>query len=568
MKFRHSFLLITLICIVLLVTGCGKKEKLPQEVLDILNSTSKTWLKLGVYGDPLSLNPIGHIESEHGQMVCNFVHASPLRKMPDGTFVPYLFDSYSIYPGSSSDTIIMEAVWKNNLKWHDGSDFDPKDLEFTFDLIRKSENSSPYFDLLKGVENITSFGRGQRTRIVFAYNSRKLLDLLTVGIVPSHIIKDSSLEKATVPVEGVSSESWPLYVDQPVGLGPFKIKAREKGRFLEMVPSEFFFDNASRSSVLVMTSYDYQQLVSDFRSGRLAWINLPSMLAEQLETMKIENTLFIDYPNPACMVWLFNTKNSLMSEKKLRLALDLLADRKKIGNDVPFAGETLYEAPFASGTTAVADYTSRFAMALDLLDSLGWKDSDSDGIRDQAGKKLEIKIAFNEDNLLRRALAEKFSEDCKRAGINLVLQPVSWAELVSSHLKKGDFETALVSFKFPEFGNLDAFFHSRSINDASATVEVGNARYFDDKLNFSGVSDPELDKTLEELDSMLDMDNVVEKRAFVASYLRDVCPAAFLFKPYDVGLYHSESGKSVANSAIWNDVLNWKVLFGPADSKL
>lgn len=568
MKFRHSFFLVAIICVVLLVTGCGKKEKLPQDVLDILNSSDKSWLRLGVFGDPMSLNPIAHIQSEHGQMACNFVHAAPLRKNEDGTFVPYLFDSYSLYPGSSG-TVVMEAVWKNNLKWHDGSDFDPRDLEYTFDLIRKAENNSPYRELLQGIVEIQSFGVGKRSRIVFAFNSRKLLDLLTIGIIPSHVIKDADLAKATVPIEGVSSASWPLYVDQPVGLGPYKIAARDMGRYLKLVPSEHFFDIATRSSVLVRSTFDYQQLVSDFRAGKLDWINLPSVLSEQLQSMNLDNTFFINYPNPACLVWLFNTKNRILSENNMRQVLNLLADRSKVGNDVPFAGKVLFDSPYASGAVELKEYDQRFAKALQLLDSMGWKDSNADGIRDKEGQKLELKIAFNDDNLLRRALAEKFTVDCKKAGINLILQPVAWAELVSRHLKKGEYDTALVSFKLPKFGNIDTFLHSSGANDyVPEPQEAQKLKVFDSKLNFTGVSNPELDKTLEALDSMLEIDNVEEKRAFVAGFLHDFCPAAFLFKPYDVGLYHSQSGKTTASSAVWNDVLNWKVLFGPADSKL
>ena len=78
------------------------------------------------------------------------------------------------------------------------------------------------------------------------------------------------------------------------------------------------------------------------------------------------------------------------------------------------------------------------------------------------GQELEIRLVFNDDNLLRRALAEKLAEACRLAGIRLIVQPVSWAEFVGKKLKTGDFDTALISFKMPEFGNLDSFFHSKA----------------------------------------------------------------------------------------------------------
>lgn len=561
MKLRTSLLIFSLICS-LFLAGCGKDENLPAQITEIMNSGGKGWLRLGVYGDPLSLNPVAHIESEHGQMACHFVHASPIKKLDNGEFSPYLFDSYSIFEGSSG-TIILEAVWKKGLKWHDGVDFDPRDLEFTFEQIRNSENQSPYSELLQGVESISSFGQGQRTRIVFNHDSIRLLDLLTIGLIPSHIIKEQKLADARVEVQGIGSESWPLYADQPVGLGPFRIEAREKGSFLQLVPNQYFFDNASRSSVLIKSYYDYQQLVSDFRGNKLDWINLPSMLAEQLETMKLEKVFFIEYPNPACMAWVFNTRNSILADVRVRQALDLLADRKKIQSDVPFAGQAIYEFPGASGPVTLEDYTQNFAKALNLLDAAGWKDTDSDGIRDRSGQKLELRITFNDDNLLRRALAEKFSEDCKRAGINLILHPVSWADLISSHLKKADFDTALISYKIPTSGNVKDLFHSQAI-----AGKAENSTGLFNRFNFSGIADGELDRLLDELDSMLNKENRQQKFEQAATTINGLYPAAFLFRPSDVGLYHAESGKVKANSAIFNDVLNWKVLFGPEDSQL
>ncbi|MFZ5953011.1 MAG: ABC transporter substrate-binding protein [Candidatus Rifleibacteriota bacterium] len=555
MKSSKSIFIFLLISTMIFSLGCGKKDKLPAELEEVLNS-GNGWLRLGVYGDPMSLNPIAHIETEHGQMLNHFVHASPLRKLDDGSFVPYLFDSYSI--SENSGNIVLQAVWKSDLKWHDGTVFDPKDLEFTFDQIRKAENNSPYADLLKGVKSISSFGRPQQTLITFTQNSRRLLDLLTIGILPSHILKNESVDATRVEKAGVASESWPLYSEQPVGLGPYRIVAREKGRYIHLAPFEGFFDTATRTQVLVCSYFDYQQLVTDFRAKKLDWISLPSMVAEQLETMKVDNLFFIRYPNPACMTWLFNGKKPLLADKRMRHALDLLADRKKVENENPYAGVPLFDSPFASGSGVVTETTSRFAEALNLLDSLGWKDSDGDGIRDQNGQKLELSVVFNDDNLLRRAVAERFVEDCRRAGVLLTLKPVSWSDLVSQHLKKGDFDTALVSFRFPEAGNLIDMLHSKSDSQTA--------------LNFSGLSSPDLDAVLEKLDSMLPDDENAESRAknlaMLQNFLREERPVAFLFKPYDVGIMHDASGSAQAASPVWNDVRNWKALFGPTDSKL
>jgi peptide/nickel transport system substrate-binding protein len=559
MKIRYLLIAATIISLVGF-TGCSKEEKLPEKISKVLNSTESDWLKLGIYGDPMDLNPLVHLESEHASLVNSFVQAAPLRELEDGSFEPYLFDTYSTYEGSSG-TVILEAVWKKNLKWHDGTDFDPLDLKFTFDLIETKHGQSPFKELLKGIESVSSFGRGQRTRIVFKQNSRKLLQLLTLPVIPSHVIKKQKIDKAKVAKEGVASASWPLYVAQPIGLGPYKIKSRKRGSYVELQPFEDFYDNASRPAVLVKSYFDYQKLVSEFRAGKLDWINLPSILAEQLQTMKLDNIFFIRYPNPANLTWMFNLNNPLLAEKEIRYALDLLVDRNMISGEVPFAGKPLYSCPYASSARQIDSYEARSKRAAELLEKLGWQDTDSDGIRDKNGQKFELSIHFNDDNLLRRALAEKFAESCKQVGIKLVLKPVTWAEMVGKHLKSGKYDTALISVTLPAAGNADSLFHSASI--------PGDAKnYSGNQLNFSRLNDERIDKLIEELDSMLAIENRPEKIAELGALIQELRPAAFLYKPMDIGLMRAESGSTQARAPIWSDVLNWKVLFGPEDSKL
>jgi hypothetical protein len=42
--------------LVVLISGCGKKQKLPAELEQVFTSEQQGWLKLGIYGDALSLN--------------------------------------------------------------------------------------------------------------------------------------------------------------------------------------------------------------------------------------------------------------------------------------------------------------------------------------------------------------------------------------------------------------------------------------------------------------------------------------------------------------------------------
>ena len=562
MKHFRNIFFILLIASSFVVTGCGKKDVLPGEITAMLNDSTGKVVRLGVYGDPLELNPVAHTNSEHGAMVGNFVHASPLRKLADGSFEPYLFDSYYLSRGENG-TVILEAVWKKGLKWHDGTEFDPRDLEFTISAMKNPDLQSPYADLAAGVLSVSSFGQGQRTRILFARDSRQYLDLLCVGLLPAHLLKNAQPGEAAKDIavttpSGVSpaSYTWAWFAQNPTGLGPYCIKSRQSGSFVLLEPYKDFFDGsvASRPLVLVRSSYDYQQLINDFRSGRYDWINLPSMLAEQLETMKLEGVKFVKYPNPAFMLWLFNNRRPFLNDVRVRKALDLLVDRQQIRNQFSGDGEPLFVNPLASSSEPVAEHAIRVEMAGKLLDEANIKDLNNDGIREVDGKAFEIGILLNDDNLVRRVIAEKMLTDLRQAGIVARIDAVSWADFVSTRLRKAEYDTALVSYQLPSAGNWVSFLHS-------APVVLDN-------LNFAGVADTALDKDLEALDSMFYDESTVAARERVGAYLENQKPVAFLFKPFDVGLYPGTPGTAKASCSIWNDVLNWKLLFGPADSSL
>lgn len=565
MKNYRIILIFVLIAALVNFSGCRRTQELPGEIAAMLDDSSGRVVRLGIYGDPLGLNPIEHLESEHGQMVSNFIHAAPLRKLADGSFVPYLFSEYYLTPGENG-TVVLDAVWRRGLKWHDGTEFDPRALEFTIRMMADPKNNSPYVELAKGVLAVSSIGQGQRCHMIFAGNSRQYLDLLCVGLLPKHILdsdkpaasSDQSVTaSAAGEVKNASAASvLEMYAEKPVGLGPYMIKAREKSSYLLLEANPYFFDDriASRPAVLIHSSYDFQQLVSNFRQKKYDWINLPSMISEQLENMKLDQVKFVKYPNQAAMVWVFNTRDASLADAKVRTALDLLVDRNRILNQFPGDGVALYSNILASGPAAPEEYSNRFASGEKMLDAAGVKDSNNDNWRDFNGSPFEIKILINDDNLSRRVIADQIVVDLGRAHIKASVEAVSWSDFVSKRLRQGEFSTALLSYQFPAGGNWVSLLHS------SPKVL--------DNLNYAGVKDGQVDKTLEELDSMLDGVDRNQAVASLSAYLEESRPMAFLVRPMDVGLYHADAGLSTAACAIWNDVLNWKLLFGPAESQL
>lgn len=388
------FVLLVLLCTIL--TGCLERKSLPTRIQELLTTSNSTVLRLGIYGDPLDLNPILSL-GEFGRLVVGLVHAAPLKRAADGTFQSDLFATF-IPTQDENGNLVVEGAWRNDLIWHDGVSFSPKDFEFTLHIMAASDSASPYADLARRVTSIQHFDRGRRTRIVFSGNSVQFLDLLTVGILPAHLLSGQNPQEAVIALppyviedrsnlpivasppqlkpagtlphsDAASSSSLLLSGGQatttsasvhlasqpfvpysffPVGMGPYRIISRQRARYIELEPSPAFAASAPFRKIIIRCFSRIEDLVSAFRNGHLDWINVPFEVASRLEELKIPGVKFVRTPNPACLVLGLNTHRPPFDRLPVRRALSAAINRRRLLDSLLAEGCVLEGPPAAS----------------------------------------------------------------------------------------------------------------------------------------------------------------------------------------------------------------------------
>ena len=532
----------------LVVTGCGKKT-VPEKYAQMMADKSGKIVKLGFYGSPDSVDPIKSPEYTHDQIFSNLIFASPLRKLDDGSYAPYLFESYETSLNDEGQ-LVLNAKWHENLKWHDGVEFTADEFDYNLKQMASAEKNSPYADACRNIISVKN--EEGRVEMVFKDNSVKYLDLLCAGLIPGHLLAEGSKLAS-----GTTEDAYKAFCEEPVGLGPYKLAERDKHKYFVLEPNKYFFDErvASRPTLLIACTYELQQSISDFREGLLDWIDMPAMVGEQLENLGIENVTYVKYPNPAVMAWVFNTKNEKLQDVKVRKALNLILDRECVKSHLGPDCTELLDIPFVSETEQKSA-SERFEEGIKLLDEAGIVDKNGDGIRDSGEKSFTLKILVNDDNMMRRMIIEKMIENLKKAGIAAEQDVVGWADFVSGRLKTGNFETALLSYHIPFNGSMKGIFGTKTAENTES-------------LNFTGISDAELDKDLELMSSAVcpEAKSDIQKR--INKRISELCPCAFLVRPHNLGLVHSEKiNKTEAACSYWNDIYNWKLMFGSPDSSL
>ena len=93
----------------------------------------------------------------------------------------------------------------------------------------------------------------------------------------------------------------------------------------------------------------------------------------------------------------------------------------------------------------VRRYPCDIARANEILDNLGWVDSNGDGIReDKAGNTIEFTLANNGDNTVREAVTLRIVEGMKQIGVKTNYTSVEFGELVGQLTASYDWEAIVI----------------------------------------------------------------------------------------------------------------------------
>jgi peptide/nickel transport system substrate-binding protein len=552
------------------VTGCGKQAPPPAEIQKLLNDPSQAVIRLGFYGFVKDLNPL--LNQEDGErLLSRLIHAAPLRKSGPASWTGDLWASWTAAVNPAGN-LEMTGIWKENLTWHDGRPFSARDVEFTFAAMKHPDNGSPYARLAERLLSVTTLENGSSCRLEWQGVSNQYFELLCAGLLPAHLLEGQKLSDAVVPLaSGVESLSFGLasgqarFAEQPVGLGPFTIEGGRLRRFMRLTsvkaadPAVTAADKTpALQHLLVKFFFRPEELVDDLRGGRIDWVKIPSEFALELEKLKIPGVRFARHANRSILTLGFNLKRAPFSHPELRQAINEAISRKTLKDVIPFTGR-LFQTPGQYLATATELPAPEIGLenAKKRLDAANMLDTNNDGIREFDGKPLTMNIVYNQDNFLRKLVAEAIQADLKKVGISVQIQPLNWAELIGKHLEKQDFDAYLLAFQLPAGGNWLSLWHSQAIPGATA-ANVSTGKLLE-PLNYSGFADPAVDAALEALDGYPVPENAADLQQQILTRLTEQTAACFLFAPDDIVVYSDKLHGIDPEREIWEQrIADWK----------
>ena len=472
---------------VLALVGCAREDEDEDATVEQLvrnadrfeYSTGKRGgaLTLATISDPLTFNlAVANDASSSGVLGYLFEGLTEISWLTDEVELA-LAESWE----HSDDGLNWTFNIRRDVKWHDGQPFTAHDVEFTFNKIIYNDDipasSRPAFTFryMEGGE----WTQGEMTvtalddYTVFCelpVSFAPFLRSMGTAIYPKHILEP-------YVDDGTFATTWDISTDpaEIIGTGPFTIGlyAPDERVVMKRNPDYWLKDDDGSSlpyldEVIHIIVPDLETELIKFRAGET---DVHGVLGENfamLEPLQEDENFTIHKRGPnfgtTFLVFNMNSGNSpdtgeayvdaeklkWFQNKQFRHAVAHSMDKDAIIEDVQHG---LGYPQWSSISPSAGDFHNpnvrKYPYDIDtanaILDDLGWKDTDGDGIReDDAGNRIEFSLVTNSGNSVRDRASQIIQEGLTKIGVQANYETIEFGDLVGQLTASFDWDAIVI----------------------------------------------------------------------------------------------------------------------------
>ncbi|MGL5821445.1 MAG: ABC transporter substrate-binding protein [Sarcina sp.] len=348
-------------------------------------------------GDYTTINPVTNDSSE----LDTVLFAGLVARDGDANIIPNIAESWKLDEANMTYTFKL----RNDVKFHDGKQLTAHDVKFTFDEIMNPDNMAARasaFEEVKSVDVVSD----TELKLVLKEPNAAILDALTVGVVPKHLLEGKDIKTAD-------------FNTKPIGAGPYKLESWDKGQNIVMVKNDDYFEGApSIEKIIFKIVTDDKALAMQIKSGELdlAQVTPKDMkVIEKQENLDVYKMVTADYRG---IMYDFNSP-LFKNNKGLINALNYAVDRQAILDSVLLGYGKVAYSPLQMGDynnpdMEKFDYNPKKAQ--EELEKLGFKKG-SDGVYEKNGEKLTFEIVCGEGDQVRIDMATICAQSFNEIGV-------------------------------------------------------------------------------------------------------------------------------------------------------
>jgi peptide/nickel transport system substrate-binding protein len=365
--------------------------------------------------------------------------------------------------GISADGLTITFHLRHGVKWSDGAPFDAGDVVYSYrvavDPANLIANPEPW-SRLKGVDATDNY------TVVFHFKAPYALflqDYFTTlsgsSILPKHLLG---------PGTAINQAA---YNAKPVGIGPFRYTAYNRGDDVEMEANPYYWRGKPKLQKIdykIVT--DDNTLYTQLQTGELdLWDLINGVLAQRVKTLpgKTYQTRLSNYMGAI----FFNERHAAVADPRVRLALEYATDRNLVIDKVMLRNEIATQSvvPLTSVDTIKLPFTPYdLKRAAQLLDRAGWK-AGAGGMRSKNGTPLAVDLAIPSGYEPSAIMSNILHDDWGKIGVNVLIHTYATAQYFAIYsaggiIQTGKFDAALYSAPLgPLYANINGTFDCASI---------------------------------------------------------------------------------------------------------
>ena len=373
-------------CALFLLLLCALQGKTPQEAIVI-----------AVENQNDRLNPL--FSEDHDEAI-GLIFSALMRFDEDMKVQGDLAKSWKI----SKDGLVYEFMLRDDVLWHDGEKFSAKDVAFTLESLNNPKVNSPIranFEAIKEVKIIDDF----HIKITLKEPFPPLLDALSVGILPFHLLKDENLNTTK-------------FNQNPIGTGAFKFSAWKKGQYITLVANENYHLGKVRSPKLILKH------ISDPNISALELKNNSIDVAlvgfEMVESFRGDKNFSVLIEKSAdYRALMYNFNNPLFKDSEFRKALNYAVDREMIAQKLLHSLGSAAHHPLQNSWANPKHFHKTnydLKKAQSILENSGWR-KNSRGVLEKNGVEATFDMYAMSNDPLRVALVKVLSTQFAKIGV-------------------------------------------------------------------------------------------------------------------------------------------------------
>jgi peptide/nickel transport system substrate-binding protein len=447
-----------LLSLLFLAVGCGREKPLdtaretrPPVTDDTPQDGGTLYRRLEM--EPTTLNPIC-AESRYDRWISHYLFTPLLHLDESLRPIPALAKSWEV----SEDGLTFTFELEKNATFADGTPVRASDVLFTLKKIIDPASES--------LQVAPSFAHLDLTRtkviddhtIAVVFRRRLAMQLLRFNDV--QVLSERFYSKGNFRND---------YNNVAMGSGPYKLLRYVPQKEVVLERRSDYWSQRPHIQTVVFRVID--DLNTAWNAVKLGEID-ETMISSDVWNRERNNPALTNYLeftrfytlNYNAVAW--NTRVPLLREKRMRRALAMCVPIDAIVQDLYHGTARAMTGPFTpddwayNPTVPALRYDPEKARS--ELASMGWLDSDDDGILERDGKPLRITLMLMSGGATTQQFGQILQAEMKRVGIDLELTMLDSSQAVTRILA-GNFEAAFLNWELDPDPDLFGMFHSTQV---------------------------------------------------------------------------------------------------------